>query len=59
MPTQLRWILAGWIAPDMATNAPEVRLCLMEIYKWTNHKDSMWARRTAKALGLTPGRLPQ
>jgi hypothetical protein len=52
MMTRIRWALASWIAPDMAPKAPELRSCLMQIYQWTDYKDTPWARRTAKALGV-------
>lgn len=60
MLTRIRWAIARWIAPDMnQTKALELRVCLLEIYRWTAYKDSAWARRTAKALGISSGRLPQ
>lgn len=60
MLTRIRWTIAHWIAPDMSqTKALELRACLLEIYRWTAYKDSAWARRSARALGIFPGRLPQ
>lgn len=59
MMTRIRWALANWIAPDMAPKAPELRSCLLQIYRWTDYKDTVWARRTAKELSMSPGMLPQ
>jgi hypothetical protein len=50
MLRHLRWWIASWIAPEMAPAAPELRSSLQEIYNWTAHKDSLWAKRAKNAL---------
>ncbi len=58
MLTAIRWKLASWIAPEMAGAAPDLRAALLEIYNWTQYKDTAWARRANAALNKAAGVRP-
>lgn len=48
----LFWLDLCFWKKSKTAQAAELRALVREMYEWTHYKDTPWAKRAAKALGL-------